>query len=134
MINSRNKGAGAERELSKLLYDELGVKLLRNLEQSRDGGHDLLAEHGSLLDGYAIEVKRYANVSMAMLKGFWQQAIGQAANGNKIPVLMYRQDRQDWLAVIPLHVINGNLSESNHFDSVAILNLSAFCAVVRERG
>lgn len=131
MINSRTKGASAEREISKLLYDELGIKLVRNLEQSRSGGHDLIPDKDSLLDAFAIEVKRYANVSTAQLKGFWRQTMIQAIRANKIPVLMYRQDRCDWLAVVPLHVINSDLSKSNCFDSVAILNLSAFCAVVR---
>ena len=132
MINSRNKGASAEREIAKLLYDELGVKLSRNLEQSRTGGHDLTPEQsGGLLDGYAIEVKRYAKITTSLLRGFWLQACEQAKRANKVPVLIYRQDRQDWLTVIPLHQINPALSESNSFDSVAILNLSAFCAVVR---
>lgn len=132
MINSRTKGNNAEREVSKLLYDELGIKLIRNLDQSRSGGHDLTPEQsGGLMDVYAIEVKRYAKITTAMLKGFWNQAVDQAKRANKVPVLIYRQDRGGWLTVVPLHQINPALSESNSFDSVAILNLSAFCAVVR---
>ena len=93
MVNSRNKGASAEREVSKLLYDELGIKMVRNLEQSRSGGHDLTPEQsGGLLDGYAIEVKRYAKITTALLRGFWQQACEQAQRANKVPLLIYRQD------------------------------------------
>lgn len=132
MINSRTKGASAEREIVKILQDELGVKLVRNLEQTRNGGHDLIAEPGSLLDRYAIEIKRYAKISNALLQGFWKQAVEQAKAVNKVPVLIYRQDRSDWLTVIPLHQINPALSQSNHFDSIAILSVSAFCAVLRE--
>lgn len=132
MINSRTKGNNAERDVSKLLYDELGIRLVRNLEQSRSGGHDLTPEvSGGLMDSYAIEIKRYAKITTAMLRGFWLQACEQAQRANKIPVLIYRQDRGDWLTVIPLHQINPALSESNNFDSVAILSISAFCAVVR---
>ena len=35
--NSRNKGAAAEREIAKLLFDELGMTFKRDLEQYRAG-------------------------------------------------------------------------------------------------
>jgi hypothetical protein len=40
MINSRTKGAAAEREIFKILSDCLGVKVERNLVQTREGGAD----------------------------------------------------------------------------------------------
>lgn len=40
-INSRNKGASAEREFSNIIYQWAGIRLIRNLEQSRSGGFDL---------------------------------------------------------------------------------------------
>ncbi len=49
----RRKGAAGEREVLKLLGDELGVLLSRNLQQTREGGADCIA-----LKGFAIEVKR----------------------------------------------------------------------------
>lgn len=132
MINSRTKGASGEREIVKILQDELGVKLFRNLEQTRSGGHDLIPEPGSLLDRYAIEIKRYAKISNSLLRGFWLQSVEQAKLADKEPILICRQDRGDWFTVIPLHQINPALSQSNHFDSTAILSVSAFCAVIRE--
>ena len=47
------KGKSAERELAKLLGDHLGLELSRNLDQTRDGGYDLIG-----LPGIALEVKR----------------------------------------------------------------------------
>ena len=43
MINSQRKGAGTEREVAGLIALNLGIKLKRNLEQTRGGGHDLIS-------------------------------------------------------------------------------------------
>jgi Holliday junction resolvase len=133
-INSRTKGAAAEREVSRLLFDELGIRTARNLEQSRSGGYDLLPDKGSLLEPYAIEIKRYAKVSNAMLKVFWNQAVEQAERANKSPVLLYREDRAAWLGIVSLSLINNSLSQSNHFDNTAIVTLPGLCGLVREIG
>jgi hypothetical protein len=131
-INSRTKGASAEREVSRLLFDELGIRTARNLEQSRSGGYDLMPEKDSLLYPYAIEIKRYAKVSNAMLKVFWTQAVEQAELAGKYPVLLFREDRAAWLGVVSLSLINNSLSQSNHFDNTAIVSLPGFCGLVRE--
>ena len=67
MINSRTKRAAGEREFASQIHDELGITLKRNLEQSRSGGHDLIAA-GSCptaqhLNQFAIEVKRYQSAT-----------------------------------------------------------------------
>jgi hypothetical protein len=68
-INSRNKGAGAELEFSNIIFQWAGIRLIRNLEQSRSGGHDLVVhpdEAGQVADSFralAIEVKRYGKVT-----------------------------------------------------------------------
>jgi Holliday junction resolvase len=65
-MNSRAKGASAERELARVIHEHLGVRMVRNLEQYRQGGHDLVPhpdETGPVaaaLARYAIEAKRYA--------------------------------------------------------------------------
>ncbi len=133
MINSRSKGAGAEREIITILYEQLGVKLARNLEQSRNGGYDLIPEPGSLLEPYAIEIKRYTKLSNALIKGFWLQTVKQAEAAKKTPVLLFREDRAEWKSVIPLYSINPNLSTSTEIDDCAIVSLSTFCQIVRER-
>ena len=57
MVNGRQKGAAAEREIAKLLFDELGLSFKRDLEQYR------AADHGDLICDepfpFCIEVKRY---------------------------------------------------------------------------
>ena len=49
---SRNKGAAGERELAKILADELGIEVQRKLGQARDGGDDIQ------VGKYRLEVKR----------------------------------------------------------------------------
>ncbi|MEQ1638799.1 MAG: hypothetical protein ABL903_19240 [Methylococcales bacterium] len=79
-INSRTKGAAAEREFSNLINDHAGIKLIRNLEQSRSGGHDLVVhpeESGIVADGFrtlAIECKRYSSVTPGLISLWWMQA------------------------------------------------------------
>ena len=98
-INSRAKGKAGERELigelKDLLPPEMTSELTRNLDQTRDGGHDILG-----LGDWALEVKRYAEVKPADLERFWEQAVTQARNDNKRPALAYRQDRRPWRFVL----------------------------------
>jgi hypothetical protein len=98
-INSRTKGKTAERELigelKKLLPEDMTIDLSRNLDQTRSGGHDILG-----LDGWAIEVKRYAQVLPGDIERFWAQAVDQAGRCQQAPVLCYRADRRDWRVVM----------------------------------
>lgn len=135
-VNSREKGAGAEREFAKALYEHLGVKLARNLEQSRNGGHDLEvtgdgpAEES--LRKFAIEIKRHAEASQADVAKWWRQAVKQAATARRTPVLAFRADRQAWRAVVPLYALHGGFSQSDDIAMTAELSLDAFAMVVRE--
>ena len=97
-INSRVKGRSGEQELInnlKLLLPDYASQLERNLEQTRNGGHDILG-----LPGWAIEVKRYSRVTQADLTRFWDQACDQARKDGSRPALVYREDRQDWRVVV----------------------------------
>ncbi len=131
-INSRNKGASAERQVAKLIYDHLGVKLKRNLEQTRSGGHDLVPESPGLLDDFAIEIKRYAKITKPLLDKFWEQAIEQAENAGKLPILIFRGDREEWRVAIALRDLNAVLFKVSVFN-FAILEFVDFCEFVRER-
>jgi len=124
---SRTKGATGERELRRLLEAELGVEVLRNLEQTRSGGHDLLG-----VDGWAVECKRYRRVTRAMLAGWWQQAVDQADRAGLRPVLCYREDRGEWLAVLHLADLHPGVERWPGFEWTATVTLSAWCALVRE--
>ncbi|MEI7996936.1 MAG: hypothetical protein WCH01_18740 [Methylococcaceae bacterium] len=58
--------------------------MIRNLEQSRSGGHDLVVhpdEARQVADSFralAIECKRYGKVTPSLIKRWWQQAREQA--------------------------------------------------------
>jgi len=137
-INSRTKGASAEREFSNAIYEWAGVRLVRNLQQSRSGGFDLIVddkEAGQVADAYrglAIEVKRHAAVTPALIKKFWQQAVAQASPKNLTPILAYRADRQDWQVITPLYLINAAMSRNLGLESTAVLSVIGFCNVVSE--
>ncbi len=137
-INSRNKGASSERELASLVNGWLGVRLIRNLEQSRSGGCDLVVhpdEAGVMADAFrtlAIECKRYGKATPSLVKKWWQQTRDQAEPNNCHPVLCYREDRAAWKVIVPLHLIGLNHSRSNAIESTAELSAEAFCSVMRE--
>jgi len=96
MTDSRRKGRAGEQELARLLRDELGAAITRNWQQQAAvGGQDLLG-----LDGYAVEVKRYATATFADLERWWLQTVAEAGRG-ALPVLAYRADRRPWRFVLP---------------------------------
>ncbi|MDD5461841.1 MAG: hypothetical protein PHG00_09440 [Methylococcales bacterium] len=137
-INSRIKGARSELEFATIIYQWSGIRLIRNLEQTRSGGHDLIVhtdEVGPVADSFrtlAIECKRYASVTPGKIKTWWQQARDQAALCHLHPVLAYRADRQDWQVIAPLYLINPDLSRNLGLESTAIITPSGLCGIVRE--
>lgn len=104
---SRNKGARGEREVLKLLGEELGVVLERNLVQTRDGGADCLC-----VRGFAIEVKRVEKLSRPT---WWRQACEQAKRLGLEPMLLYRQNMGRWHAFI--HTRDGEYREGFLMDA-----------------
>ena len=123
-INSRNKGAAAEREVIGLIEDHLGVRCKRNLMQTAEGGHDLIG-----LPGWAVEVKRYASATNAIKEGWWQQAVRQAKDVGAKPVVLYRLDRSYWRAMM---VMPGCYFEDSDFRGVADIDAELFFAIARE--
>jgi hypothetical protein len=102
VVNGRQKGAGAEREIAKLLFDELGLSFKRDLEQYR------AAEHGDLICDepfpFCIEVKRYGTGCAAQPK-WWDQACAAARACDKLPLLVYRYNRQPWKWRMPAEAV-----------------------------
>lgn len=85
------------------------IGLRRNLDQVREGGHDILG-----LDGWAIEVKRYAEVLPADVERWWGQAVEQAKKitwKHVQPALAYRADRRPWRIVVPSDLLHEDLRE-----------------------
>lgn len=118
----RNKGATAERELCRLLSEHLGTGVVRNLEQSRSGGHDLNG-----VGPFALEVKRQESLS---LSAWWRQAVMQAERCGLRPALAFRQNRRPWRFLVRLQDINPCLNGEH----TAETDLEGFCAVVLSNG
>jgi hypothetical protein len=100
---SRNKGQVGERELCKLLSDELGVLVTRNVDQARKGGADCLE-----LQGFTVEIKRQERLARPT---WWAQAVRQAeAHGTGEPIVFYRRSREPWQALI--RTVDGGYREA----------------------
>lgn len=136
-INSRQKGAAAERELIKELQeylgDEIAGRMKRNLEQSRKGGHDIAG-----LPGWAIEVKRYKRLSDADLARIWNgQVVTQAVRVRSRPVLAYKGDFKPWRVRLPIAIVRevGDTWVDEwgcQFNWTADVGIEAFASMVRE--
>lgn len=120
---SRDKGATGERELAKLLSEMLGSTCVRNLEQTRDGGHDIRN-----VGPFALEVKRYKTVKPAMIFEFWRQAEAQAMKAGKTPALAVRQDLQEWVFYVEAWQL---MPEISHEAGLAAINIRAFADLVK---
>ncbi|AEG02710.1 putative PDDEXK endonuclease [Methylomonas methanica] len=135
-INSRAKGAGAEREFAGLVQDWCGVRLIRNLEQTRSGGHDLIVhpdESGAVADAFrllAIECKRYQTATDAQIQKWWAQAVTQADQAGLMPVLGYRANRSAWRVVVPISLVNSSMTQTQQIEYTAALSVAAFCHII----
>jgi Holliday junction resolvase len=125
-INSRAKGAAAEREFAQLVRDKTGWVLVRNLDQARSGGYDLIAAEDCPLHAFAIEVKRHRTVTPYLLAEWWVQAHRQAIRTGKIPLLCYRGDRGKWAVRLPLRCLSGK----GYHDGQAELSLDDFARML----
>ena len=126
MVNGKIKGANFERQISRMIYDELGIETKRDLEQYR------AAEHGDLigLNGWCLELKRYANNAGGNFKPEWWAQCTAAANASgDQPVLIYKYDRQPIKCVVFLSSINADFAGK---DNVAVISFPTWCMLVRE--
>lgn len=127
-LKSRNKGKAGEREIAALVADLTGFDVRRRVRQ-HDGDSDLEG-----VPGWCIEVKRHAKAGRANLRTWWAQSVAQSEPSCSIPVLLYRQDRDEWRAVWPLAV---SLTMQHAamwvgYEWTAEGSLEAWCAVLRE--
>mgnify|MGYP003338407358 FL=1 len=104
---SRNKGAGAERELSAFLSEQLGIEIKRKLGQARDSGDDIQ------IGKYRIEVKRRETLAIMQ----WCRQVEACCNADDVPVVAFRQNNEEWRVVmrlndiLPLLKITGSFSD-----------------------
>ena len=92
-INSRNKGARGERELSSKL-NEYGYDCRRSVQYcGANGDADVIG-----LNGIHIECKRVEALSLYKALS---QAKSDAKNGD-MPVIMHRKNNCEWVVIQPL--------------------------------
>ena len=111
---SRTKGATFEREVCKMIEDQLGFEVRRNLDQYQ------IKEQADieLADLFSIECKRYASAAGGWYqKDWWLQAERAAALKNLVPVLIWRYDRQPIRIALPIYAINADYAmDSSQYD------------------
>ena len=83
---ARNKGAAGEREVAKILTDNLGFVVKRNLSQSRDGADDITIQK------FRVEVKRQETLAIDK----WSTQVEACSNPGEVPVVIYRRSGQPW--------------------------------------
>jgi hypothetical protein len=102
VVNGRQKGAAAEREIAKLLFDELGMTFKRDLEQYR------AADHGDLICDepfpFVIEVKRY-KTGCAPQPAWWDQVCAASKSAGLLPMLVYKYNHQQWKWRMPAEAV-----------------------------
>lgn len=90
--SQRRKGANGENELAKILTEELGWIVKRELGQARDGGHDMQVGR------FKIEVKRRKAIAVY---DFMEQ-IQKVCSEQETPVVVMRADGKKWLVMLTL--------------------------------
>lgn len=93
---SKNKGDRGERELAKILSDELGVTVRRKLGAGRkDDVGDLDG-----LPGVTCQAKNYASVTEAINVGLKDLARNMENSGDPLGVCLVRRPGGRWIAVM----------------------------------
>lgn len=126
MTNSRQRGAGFEREIAAEIRDALGVEVRRDLQQYQ------VSQRGDLIgvDGWVIECKRRAVQRGQRYDPAWWRQAEEAANAQCCePVLIVRYDRQKPFCIVKLSSLNADYAEKE--DRVEI-TLGTWLMLVRE--
>lgn len=99
MTLSRQKGARGEREAAKVLQETFGCQARRGCQFA--GGKDS-PDVVTSIDGVHIEVKRVERLNI-------HDAIAQSVrdSGGKVPCVLHRRDRTDWLLTVRLSDARG---------------------------
>ena len=130
MTDSRNKGKGFEYEVIQLHYDELGIKLKRDIEQYRTQDHgDLISEEVDF--PFAIECKRRRKGFLPDEK-WWVQACTAANMCRKIPILIYRFDRLPVRVRVPMSILNKVETAERDWRYVTDMDFDTYAMIARE--
>ncbi|MBO6258869.1 MAG: hypothetical protein J6M93_06015 [Succinivibrio sp.] len=91
--SQRTKGAAGEREICDMIFENFGIEVHRNLQQTRDGGADIK------LKPFSIEVKRRAAIGRIY---DWMDQATAGCDTTERPIVVCRADRKQWLAILPI--------------------------------
>jgi len=94
-INSKTKGKVGELEFAELLRFH-GYEARRGQQYDGSAGSPDVVVKG--LEDFWFEVKR---VEAGNLYKWMAQARRDAMEGGKVPVVMHRRNREDWVAILP---------------------------------
>jgi len=133
MTNSRNKGLRFELQVAHLIEDELGIKLYRDLEQTRT------ADHGDLISSdpswpFVIECKRYAKGYLPKdgKDSWWKQVCTASNLVRKIPILVYKFDRLPIRVRVPISFVQ-LLKGEHDWRYYTDMDFPTFCYLAREQ-
>ena len=123
---SRNKGQRGEREVCELLSKELGIKLTRNLSQTREGGSDCIQ-----VPGWSIEIKRCNKINV---NAFWNQTVMQSIRENKKPILFFRENYKPWKACLLLNEVYTPITTIHDVapNELMFVSLEAACMIIQD--
>lgn len=123
---SRNKGSAFEREIAAVLFDELGIRFSRDLEQYRQGQRgDLIPDDPAF--PFLIECKR-RKAGIGCDQAWQKQAAQAALAAGKIPAVVFRFDRQQTRVSVPMRAF----CEAWPMDVWAECTIAGFCFIARE--
>ena len=106
-INIRTKGQNFERKMAKKFNESFGLTCDRNLQQSINGGDDLIG-----VPFFSIELKKHNTRSIGT---WWKQCKASATSQNKMPVLIYEMPRAKPTVVMEVEAVRcvfGNMVDS----------------------
>lgn len=126
---SRRKGATSERELCRMLADNLGGEYCRNFKQfakSQEGDIE------QLVGPYCVESKAHATLN---LRSWWQQTLAAADKRGALPCLAYKVARKGWRFVVPIpDAWNSGHQWAKDYAYTMTLEPDGFYFLVREQG
>ena len=138
-VNGRNKGAAFEREIAKMLHDELGIGFKRNLEQYQMKNLADLTPSDPKFP-FLLELKRYKD---SVSPAWWDQIVTAArcpTNTNDcMPCLIWKLDRQPINVRVPIEAlvrlgrpVNLDVAEMYDWRYTTTLDWDTFMMVCRE--
>lgn len=104
MVNIRVIGQNFERKMSKKFNESFGIDCQRNLQQSINGGDDLLG-----VPFFSIELKKHKTKAIGT---WWRQCEESARRQGKMPVLIYEMPRQKPTVVMRVTDVSPALVEA----------------------